>query len=180
MALVSGDYVHRSGEFAAIMSSMADQNVANSQTYPLQSNNTIVKMENPNIFANFAVKIESPSPPTSNIVFPPDFNQQQQSGSSPSTANSNENSANHGLACDTCGKVCENVSHTFNPSNALSCFQRSLLAKHKVSHQPRDRLCPTCGRAFARDDKLRRHILSVHSSERPHVCEVCGKGFARK
>ncbi|KAM7532994.1 hypothetical protein Aperf_G00000122939 [Anoplocephala perfoliata] len=162
---ISGDYVHRSGEFAALMSSMADQSVANPQTYPLQSSNTIVKMEDPNIFANFAVKIESPSTPISNIVFPPDFNQQQRSVSSPSTATSNENNANRGLACDTCGKVFEN---------------RSLLAKHKVSHQPRDRLCPTCGRAFARDDKLRRHILSVHSSERPHVCEVCGKGFARK
>ncbi|VDL42109.1 unnamed protein product [Hymenolepis diminuta] len=160
MALVNGNYVHRGGEFVNIMSTGADQNVSNPQSYPLQPNNTIVKLENPNVFA---LKVESPSSSSDKIVFPPEFNQQQQTSSSPS--NSNENNASGGVACEVCGKVCES---------------RSLLAKHKVSHQPRDRLCPTCGRAFARDDKLRRHVMSVHSSERPHVCDMCGKGFARK
>ncbi|VDN99322.1 unnamed protein product [Rodentolepis nana] len=142
------------------MSTGVGQNISNAQLYPLQPNNTIVKLEDPNVFA---LKVESPSTPSDKVVFPPEFNQQQQRTSSPS--NSNENNANNGFACEVCGKVCES---------------RFLLTKHKVSHQPRDRLCPTCGRAFARDDKLRRHVMSVHSSERPHVCEMCGKGFARK
>ncbi|CAH8645490.1 unnamed protein product [Dicrocoelium dendriticum] len=37
-----------------------------------------------------------------------------------------------------------------------------------------------CNRPFARDDKLKRHIRCVHSSERPFKCEVCSKAFARK
>lgn len=104
MALVNGNYVHRGGEFVNIMSTGADQNVSNPQSYPLQPNNTIVKLENPNVFA---LKVESPSSSSDKIVFPPEFNQQQQTSSSPS--NSNENNASGGVACEVCGKVCESV-----------------------------------------------------------------------
>ena len=38
--------------------------------------------------------------------------------------------------------------------------------------------CPTCGRAFARKAKLKRH-MGTHLGKRPNICQRCGKGFAR-
>ncbi|KAF7256498.1 Zinc finger protein [Paragonimus skrjabini miyazakii] len=69
------------------------------------------------------------------------------------------------VACPDCGKV---------------FTERSLLARHRVSHAAAKYICHLCSRPFVRDDKLKRHIRCVHSSERPFKCEFCSKAFARK
>ncbi|KAF8571056.1 hypothetical protein P879_05987 [Paragonimus westermani] len=68
-------------------------------------------------------------------------------------------------ACPDCGKV---------------FTERSFLARHRVSHAAAKYVCHLCSRPFVRDDKLKRHIRCVHSSERPFKCEFCSKAFARK
>lgn len=68
------------------------------------------------------------------------------------------------LSCPTCGSMV--------PVHRLLLRQRSAAeAKH---------VCEACGRSFVREDKLKRHIISIHTLEKPHVCQICAKAFARK
>lgn len=69
------------------------------------------------------------------------------------------------LTCPTCGV---NV-----PVKQLIAHQGS--TGGEVKH-----LCDTCGRCFVREDKLKRHIMSIHTMEKPHVCSICTKAFSRK
>ncbi|KER25624.1 hypothetical protein T265_06969 [Opisthorchis viverrini] len=61
-----------------------------------------------------------------------------------------------------------------------SFVERCFLLRHRASHGAAKHVCPICNRAFVRDDKLKRHIRCLHSSERPYKCEACPKAFARK
>ncbi|KAF6778108.1 Zinc finger protein [Paragonimus kellicotti] len=79
-----------------------------------------------------------------------------------SQSDSMEGTAN---VCPDCGKV---------------FTERSLLVRHRISHAAAKYVCHLCSRPFVRDDKLKRHIRCVHSSERPFKCEFCSKAFARK
>ena len=36
-----------------------------------------------------------------------------------------------------------------------------------------------CSKDFSEEYKLRRHIKEVHEGLKDHVCATCGKGFAR-
>ncbi|KAF8481625.1 hypothetical protein DFH94DRAFT_611859, partial [Russula ochroleuca] len=38
---------------------------------------------------------------------------------------------------------------------------------------------PGCSKSFARAEHLKRHVISLHTHEKPFVCE-CGKTFARR
>ena len=67
--------------------------------------------------------------------------------------------------CATCNKV---------------FTQRALLLKHRVMHDEPKHVCETCGRSFVREDKLKRHVMSIHTTEKPHVCPICSKAFSRK
>ena len=40
--------------------------------------------------------------------------------------------------------------------------------------------CPVCERAFKSRPNMNRHIVEIHSLDRPCKCEVCGKRFSRK
>ncbi|VDM31169.1 unnamed protein product [Hydatigera taeniaeformis] len=165
MELLGGSFIPQRSDFSPPISTMQQSNVSSIQSFPTQANSPIVQMDNPNPFSNVALKQEEPSPPSLNALFTGDFNQQQQPSSSSSTGTLNDAPVQKGHACDVCHKV---------------FADRSLLSKHKIAHAEAKHICNTCGRAFVREDKLRRHFRSVHSNERPFICEVCTKAFARK
>ncbi|KAI9510753.1 hypothetical protein F5148DRAFT_976212, partial [Russula earlei] len=47
--------------------------------------------------------------------------------------------------------------------------------------QERNHVCavPGCSKSFARAEHLKRHVISLHTHEKPFVCG-CGKTFARR
>lgn len=57
------------------------------------------------------------------------------------------------------------------PSNRKTSVPRSPGGKSFV--------CPECSKKFKRSEHLRRHIRSLHTSEKPFVC-ICGKRFSRR
>ncbi|XP_037788864.1 zinc finger protein 37 homolog isoform X2 [Penaeus monodon] len=50
---------------------------------------------------------------------------------------------------------------------------------HNGEPVPRPYQCGVCGKAFIRNEHLRRHVLT-HSGEKPHACTTCGKAFSRR
>ena len=68
------------------------------------------------------------------------------------------------LTCPTCGV-------TVPAKQFLSRNRANGEAKH---------ICETCGKGFVREDKLKRHIMSIHTQDKPHVCQLCTKAFSRK
>ena len=38
--------------------------------------------------------------------------------------------------------------------------------------------CPTCGRVFAHNTALQRHLV-IHSGKKPYKCFICGRGFTQ-
>ncbi|KAM3182226.1 hypothetical protein ACTXT7_012822 [Hymenolepis weldensis] len=71
--------------------------------------------------------------------------------------------------------------------NSLSCpncgavvsVQQLLLQRQRSAAEAKH-VCEACGKCFVREDKLKRHIMSIHTQEKPHVCSICTKAFARK
>ncbi|CAL8096916.1 unnamed protein product [Calicophoron daubneyi] len=58
--------------------------------------------------------------------------------------------------------------------------QKALLLKHRIMHDEPKHTCELCGRCFVREDKLKRHVMSIHTAEKPHICHICTKAFSRK
>ncbi|KAF8566208.1 hypothetical protein P879_05198 [Paragonimus westermani] len=76
---------------------------------------------------------------------------------------------------------CADVKGEFLCSSCNRTFpQKALLIKHRIMHEEPKHTCETCGRCFVREDKLKRHIMSIHTTEKPHICGICGKAFSRK
>lgn len=89
---------------------------------------------------------------------------------------------------DNMGNCTESVSNKQDEIKdefiCLTCnkvfAQRALLIKHRVIHEDPKHVCESCGRSFLREDKLKRHIMSIHTAEKPHICIICTKAFSRK
>ncbi|XP_045783616.1 zinc finger protein 69-like [Maniola jurtina] len=56
------------------------------------------------------------------------------------------------------------------------CVARHMKLFHGGYKCPKNKLCVTCGKAFASKKELREHEL-VHTGERPLKCDVCGDTF---
>lgn len=69
------------------------------------------------------------------------------------------------FACDACPK-------TFKTNAALITHQKRHLKLMEFK-------CEHCGKDFVESSNLRRHIASLHSTERPHTCTICQRSFAR-
>lgn len=69
------------------------------------------------------------------------------------------------LSCPNCG--------------AVVAVQRLIQQRQRTMAEAKH-VCESCGKCFVREDKLKRHIMSIHTQEKPHVCHICTKAFARK
>ncbi|VDO05455.1 unnamed protein product [Rodentolepis nana] len=69
------------------------------------------------------------------------------------------------LSCPNCG--------------AVVSVQQLILQRQRSAAEAKH-VCEACGKCFVREDKLKRHIMSIHTQEKPHVCSICTKAFARK
>ena len=68
-----------------------------------------------------------------------------------------------------CGKACNKISHLKS-----HIFMHIHISKFKCTE-------PECGgRSYFRNNTdLQRHVLSVHTKQKPHPCEFCEKSFSR-
>ncbi|ODQ79575.1 hypothetical protein BABINDRAFT_37461 [Babjeviella inositovora NRRL Y-12698] len=65
------------------------------------------------------------------------------------------------------------------PRGRFAAYKNALGAKNEDEAIYRKHKCKICGGGFRRLENLKRHFISVHTSEKPYVCKVCGKGFSR-
>lgn len=59
---------------------------------------------------------------------------------------------------------CENCEYTTG--------SQSVLNDHQKIHEPPNHLCNTCGKRFARIDRLKLHTRT-HTGEKPYMCDLC-------
>ncbi|EDW67156.1 zinc finger protein 3 [Drosophila virilis] len=69
------------------------------------------------------------------------------------------------FVCDVCPK-------TFKTNGALVAHQKRHLKLVEFE-------CAYCGKGFVESSNLRRHVASLHTSERPHTCTICQRTFSR-
>ncbi|KAL7729679.1 hypothetical protein ACLKA6_007950 [Drosophila palustris] len=69
------------------------------------------------------------------------------------------------FACDVCPK-------TFKTNGGLVAHQKRHLKLMEYE-------CKFCGKGFVESSNLRRHIIALHTSERPHTCITCQRSFSR-
>ncbi|XP_030376201.1 zinc finger protein 771 [Scaptodrosophila lebanonensis] len=69
------------------------------------------------------------------------------------------------FVCDVCPK-------SFKTNAALVTHQKRHLQLAQYS-------CPHCGKCFVESSNLKRHIVSLHTGERPHSCTICQRSFSR-
>ena len=69
------------------------------------------------------------------------------------------------LVCDSCGKISQS---------------KSLLYKHRLTHQKLDLPCKLCSKICTTKKNLREHIINVHGQLFTDKCELCGKFFIQR
>lgn len=65
------------------------------------------------------------------------------------------------------------------PSCGVTVPAKQLLSRNRPNGEAKH-ICEACGKGFVREDKLKRHIMSIHTQDKPHVCQLCSKAFSRK
>lgn len=78
--------------------------------------------------------------------------------------------------------VTEGASSSASPpaSAGKAVQQKARPGRKSTSQLPRPYSCDTCGQRFNRQEHVKRHMVSVHSSEKAFACTTCGKRFARR
>ncbi|VDN15523.1 unnamed protein product [Dibothriocephalus latus] len=85
-------------------------------------------------------------------------------------------------------RVCRNFGDAADPccSEYITCpncrkaVLVKMLLKQRMIPEEAKHVCDNCKRSFVREDKLKRHIMSIHTMEKPHICHICTKAFSRK
>lgn len=72
------------------------------------------------------------------------------------------------------------VSGSENPGTPLSAPQNRRGRKQSLTEDPsKTFVCDVCGRRFRRQEHLKRHYRSLHTTQKPFECSECGKTFSR-
>ena len=69
---------------------------------------------------------------------------------------------------------CDQCSHTAKTSKYLDSHKREM---HSAKQSRRTSTCNMCQKSF-HSDSLKRHILLVHTEDRPFSCKICFKKYA--
>ncbi|KAJ9643398.1 hypothetical protein H2199_004077 [Coniosporium tulheliwenetii] len=83
--------------------------------------------------------------------------------------------------CSTPRTPREKNFHCHYPNCGKSFIRPSRLEEHILSHTGgRPFACKQCPKTFVRNNHLKRHVKTSHTSERDYICHwpSCGKGFA--
>jgi len=55
------------------------------------------------------------------------------------------------------------------------------LEVHEARHlKKKNVFCQLCGKGFVESNEVTRHILFMHSDEKPWTCDICGRSFKTK
>ncbi|VDL92418.1 unnamed protein product [Schistocephalus solidus] len=90
------------------------------------------------------------------------------------------------LRCDACDHLLPTPLPLPQHQEYITCpnchkaVPVKMLVKQRMIPEEAKHVCDNCKRSFVREDKLKRHIMSIHTMEKPHICHICTKAFSRK
>ena len=77
-------------------------------------------------------------------------------------------------------KKSDKKATNFIPEPAMTPNDHELLLINPEADFSHHHQCPHCSYHCERTDKLRTHLMTVHSEERPYPCNFCEKRFKLK